>query len=160
MSLFEDNRFVYQDTLFVFFNDEARPSGEAIKSFFESLGGKYRAENLRESDGKFESITIYSPRDFSAMDIVYTDGDEVADQIKEIFSEFRTMTLTGEDRSKLGLLGSSRSRFDVFHFAEAAQAVEDDDDSSLDPGGLMLVLERLAELTGGVGYDPQSQTLM
>lgn len=159
MSLFEDSRFVYQDTLFVFFKEGDRPSGEAIKSFFESLGNKYLAENLRESDSKFESITVYSPRDFSAMDIVYTDGEEVSDQIKEIFSDFRTVTLTGEDRSKLGSLGSANARFDVFHFAEAAQAV-DDDDSFLDPGGLMLVLERLAELTGGVGYDPQSQTLL
>jgi hypothetical protein len=68
------------------------------------------------------------------------------------------MTLTGDDRQKLKQLGEADCRFDVFHFGQVSESDEDDDDF-LDPGGLMAVMDRLAELTGGVSFDPQSQSL-
>ena len=91
------------------------------------------------------------------MDIVYVQGPEVQEQVAEIFQDFKTVTVTGEDRKKLEVLTKSDARFDIFHFGEVVTG--SDDDEILDPGGLLLVLERLAELTQGVSFDPQSQDL-
>ena len=159
MSLFEDSRFVYRDTFFVFFQQKNRPSLKSVESMLAGLGDKYESSNARESAGKFDSITVHSPQDYSAMDITYIDGEEVRDQIQDLKTEFRTMTLTGDDHQKIADLEKCDGRLDVFHFAELSNE-EVDEDEVLDPGGLLLVLERLARLSNGVSYDPQSQSLL
>ena len=123
-----------------------------------SLGPRYETVNLKESETGFEALTVKSPRDFSAMDIVFTQGEEVTTQIEEIQETLRTMTLSGDDMKKIKLLGDCDSRFDIFHFEEIATAT--DDDQFLDPGGLLLVLEALSELCNGVALDPQSNSRM
>ena len=157
MSLFEDNRFVYRDTFFVFMRKENRPEGEKVAAVLAELGDKYETSNLRVADGKFESITIHSPQDYSAMDVTYVQGDEVTEQVNEMMNEFKIMTLTGDDRKKLEVFQNCDARFDVFHFEQVSEAMEDE---ILDPGGLLLVMGQLAGLIGGVSLDPQSQTLL
>jgi hypothetical protein len=159
MSLFEDGRFLYRDTLFVFFNQENRPGLSAVQSLFDGLGKKFELANVSNDGDKFESATLYSPQDYSAMDIVYIQGDEVSDQVEELKREFRTITLTSEDRKKLKMLEQSDCRFDVYHFGQVGNDCEEDDDF-LDPGGLLLLLDRLATLVRGVSYDPQAQALL
>lgn len=159
MSLFEDNRYLYRDTLFVLFPRENRPTLGRVQALLEKLGGKYELANPKETQGRFESATLFSPQDFSAMDVVYMEGEEVREQVSEIIRDFRTITLMGGDREKLKLLETCDARLDVFHFAEIGEG-DDEDDDILDPGGLLLFLERMAELTAGVSYDPQSQALL
>ncbi len=158
MSLFEDSRFVYRDTFFVYLQDKNRPDLSQVESVLSELGDKYEIGNARETDGKFESITVCSPQDYSAMDITFIQGEEVLEQIKELMSEFKLMTLTGEDRQKLVVFESCNARLDVFHFEQVADG--QDEDEILDPGGLLLVMESLAKLCQGVSLDPQSQTLL
>lgn len=161
MSLFEDSRYLYRDTLFVFLQKGNRPALNDLQNCLSGLGEKYRFQIIKttEKDGVeyLESGTLFSPQDYSAMDIVYVQGPEVQEQVAEIFQDFKTVTVTGEDRKKLEVLTKSDARFDIFHFGEVITG--GDDDEILDPGGLLLVLERLAELTHGVSFDPQSQDL-
>ncbi len=160
MSLFEDESYIYRDTFFVYLNAEDRPTIEAVASCFEKLGSKYDVENIREVDGRFGSVTVKSPQDSSAMDIAFVTGEEVIEQIHNLMLEFRTMTLTGDDRDKLKKFQQCDARFDVFHFQEQATSEGGAPDEIIDPGGLLLVIEKLAALTGGVALDPQSQTLL
>ena len=54
-------------------------------------------------------------------------------------------------------------RFDVLHFEQVGEPGEDDDEESdnmLDPSALLLVLDVLAELTGGIAIDPQTGTML
>lgn len=155
MSLFEDENYVYRDTFFIHFENEHRPSGDQIKACIESLGEKYEFNNLREDDGKFESVTIRSPHDSSAMDISFVSGEEVLEQVADLMKDFRTITLSGEDHKKLQKLDQCNARFDIFHFEHKS-----DGEELLDPGGLLLVMERLADVCQGVGLDPQSKTLL
>ena len=134
------------------------PSADDVQMVLGSLGPRYETVNLKETDSGFESMTVKSPRDFSAMDIVFTLGEEVTTQIEEIQEAMRTMTLSGDDIKKMSALKDFDARFDIFHFEEIATAT--DDDQFLDPGGLLLVLEALAELCNGVALDPQSNSLM
>ena len=100
MSLFEDETYVYRDTFFVHFQNQNRPTGGQVKAAIASLGDKYELSNLRENDGRFESLTIRSPHDSSAMDITFVQGEEVTEQVKDLMGEFRTITLSGDDHKK------------------------------------------------------------
>ncbi len=158
MSLFGDNNYQYRETYFVLFERENCPKSADVQKVLSELGPRYETVNLTETEEGFESLTVKSPRDFSAMDIVLTVGEEVTAQVEELEEAMRTMTLSGDDIKKLGKLKSCDARFDIFHFEEIATATEDD--QFLDPGGLLLVLEALANLCDGVALDPASQSLM
>ncbi len=159
MSLFSDSKYQYRETYFVLFEKKNQPDPEAIEAAFAQLGPRYETVQTKMNDDGFESMTIRSPHDFSAMDITCVEGDEVVAQIKGIQDEFRTMTLSGDDMKKLMRLKEFDARFDIFHFEEVGDAGPGEDEF-LDPGGLLLVLEKLADVCDGVSLDPQSQTLM
>ncbi|MEM7785666.1 MAG: hypothetical protein AAF623_20130 [Planctomycetota bacterium] len=91
------------------------------------------------------------------MDIVYVEGEEVEEQVEELMTEFRSMTLNGDEMDKLSLLKNCRSRLDIYHFEEQTLSGEGD---MLDPGGLVLIMEKLSRICVGVGLDPQSKTLL
>jgi len=159
MSLFEDTQYEYTDTFFVFFRRENMPAADAIKNAIGNLGDRYEPRNLSLKDDRFESMTVLSPMDFSAVDIVLDLNTEVATQIEEISGEFRTLTLTGDDRARLEALKQCDARFDLFHFEKLVEG-NNDPDAFIDPGGLLIVLEKLRDLCSGVGVDPQSQMLL
>lgn len=159
MSLFENSEYEYTDTFFVFFKRENLPSIEVLKSAFADLGDRFQASKIAEKEGDFESMTVLSPQDFSAMDIVLDLNAEVTTQIEELVGEFRTQTLTGDDRDKLQIFKQCDVRFDLFHFERQVKG-NDDPDAFIDPGGLLIVLEKLRSICNGVGLDPQSQMLL
>ena len=64
-------------------------------------------------------------------------------------------------RKKLARLKSFDAKFDLLHFERKSDDdAEDELDEMLDPSALLIVLDALVELTGGVGVDPQSGTLL
>jgi len=165
VSLFEDDMYVYRDTFFVLFERKNRPTTEQVWAALSSLGSRYElvpqaAEQEKGEDGQatMESFTLRSPYDFSAMDIAYVEGSEVQQQVKELLEEFKSMTLDGAEAKMVALLAKCDARFDIFHFEQVDSAAEDDD--QMDPGGLLLVMSKLGQLTHGVGLDPQSFSLM
>ena len=159
MSLFEDNQYEYSDTFFVFFKRENLPEAEKVKAAIAELGDRYEFGKIAFREEQFESMTILSPQDCSAVDIVLDLNTEVTTQIAELESEFRTLTLTGDDRDKLSRFKECDARFDLFHF-EKKMGGNDEPDAFIDPGGLLIVLEKLRSLCDGVGPDPQSQMLL
>ena len=96
MSLFEDGSYVYRDTFFVFFQPENRPSSDKVQACFAELGKKYQIENIKIEHGDFESITIKSPYDSSAMDIAYVEGEEVTGQVLDMMEEIAQGTEVGK----------------------------------------------------------------
>lgn len=158
MSLFEDERYVYRDTFFVLFESANRPTTEQVEKMLKALGDKYEPASLRSSEGFFESVTIRSPHDSSAMDITLVQGEEVVEQVAELYAEFRGSTLAGDDLDKLKKLSHCNARFDVFHFEQVSMGT--DDEEMVDPGGLLLVMERLAATCDGLGIDPQSKVML
>jgi len=108
---------------------------------------------------KLEAMTVLSHIDSSGIDITYIEGEEVAEQLVELKKEFRGQQLTAEEKLKYERMLQATARFDVFHFEELGDSI-DDDDGPLDPGTLLLVLARLAKLCHGVAIDPQSGGLL
>jgi len=159
MSLFENDQYEYTDTFFVFFKSENLPKAEAVKAAIAELGDRYQFGKIAFREEEFESMTILSPQDFSAVDIVMDPNADVPTQIEELITEFRTLTLTGDDRDKLSRFKECNARFDLFHFEQKVSG-NTDPDAFIDPGGLLIVLEKLRSLCDGVGLDPQSQMLL
>ncbi len=159
MSLFENTQYEYTDTFFVFFRQENLPAADIIERAIADLGNRYEPKGLSLKEERFESMTVLAPLDFSAIDIVLDLNTEIASQIEEISGEFRTLTLTGDDQTRLDELTQCDARFDLFHF-ERLVSGNSDPDAFIDPGGLLIVLEKLRELCSGVGVDPQSQMLL
>ena len=91
------------------------------------------------------------------MDIAFVSGEEVVEQVAELVSEFRQISLEGEEFDKLKKIGSADARLDVDQFERISESQEPD---MIDPGGLFLVLEKLNRICEGIGLDPQSKTLI
>lgn len=157
MSLFEDDRYQFCDTFFIFFDVDKHPTLDEVVTALSAGGERYELSEKREVDGKFEAITVRCPHDSSAMDITVVVGDEVRDQIQELVAEFRNMSLDGEDYKKLMKIDNATGRLDVYHFERVSDSSDED---MLDPGGLFLVIDKLNAICDGVGHDPQSKTLI
>ena len=157
MSLFEDSRYQYRETIFVLFESKNRPTAAAFQEALKDLGNRYEVSNLQQDENTmFESLTLKAPYDRAAMDITYVEGEDVTGQIEELNEDLRNATLTGMEIQKLTKLGDCNARFDIYHFEEFLENDEDE----LDPGSLLIVQENLAKLTDGIGIDPQSGSLM
>jgi hypothetical protein len=160
MALFGNDAYQWRETYFVLLRAVDRPKAEQVLACLKHGSEQYQiADVLADEEGRFESLTLFSPDDFSAMDVTFVTGEEVTEQIDELSREIAKSTLTDEDRKRLSWLQQCDSRLDVYHFENVA-AEPDMEEEYLDPGSLIIVLRRLAKLCHGVGVDPQSGMLM
>jgi hypothetical protein len=162
MSTFEREEYKWRETYFVLFDSARRPALSRVERMLGELSGRFQLSNATaDEDGRFESITVISPDDYAALDISYEAGEEVAEQVAQLEDELKSSTLDAEDRAKLARLKSFDARFDLLHFEQTTgEETEDEMDEMLDPSLLLIVLDAVVELTGGVGVDPQSGTLL
>lgn len=159
MSLFENDHYRWRETYFVLYEVRHRPTADAVRKTLRELGDRYEITEVKANDdGLFESLSLISPYDFAAMDITYIAGEEVTDHVATLLQELKSFTLTKEEMIKIDRLPKCNARFDVYHFEQVAE--ESDEDEMLDPGALLIVLERLAKLVHGVSIDPQSGSVM
>src|SRR5260221_12125594 len=105
-----------------------------------------------------------SPDDYAALDISFESGEEVIEQRALLYQELKSSVADAEEKAKLAKMSKCDARFDLLHFeqvtAEVVEKNDDEFDEILDPSALLIVLDALVELTGGVGVDPQSGTLL
>ncbi len=163
MSLFENDRYRWRETFFVMFDENRRPQAKEVRQAIEALDPRYEIQDMQAHEsGLFEAVTIISADDYSAMDITFVDREEVADQGQELARELKSATMTPQEEAQLARLPECNVRLDLFHFEQLVSIAEDDDeeDELLDPGSLLIVIQRLAELCRGVGVDPAGGALM
>jgi hypothetical protein len=164
MSTFERHGFKWRETYFVLFDSCDRPTLKKMESVLRDLNERFVLSNARaDEDGRFESITVLSPDDYAALDVSFEAGEEVTEQGAAFYQELKSSVADDDDdeRAKLARLPTCDARFDLLHFEETGgDEPEDEMDEILDPSALLIVLDALVELTGGVGVDPQSGTLL
>ncbi|HEY1600321.1 MAG TPA: hypothetical protein VGG64_12005 [Pirellulales bacterium] len=160
MTMFETESFQWRETYFVLFRSSQRPTLTKVEATLKALGSHYQLADLQaDENGLFESLTLLSPDDFSALDISFLAGEDVQEQVATLVDEMPPGETT--DATKLSQLSKSDARFDIMHFEQMVENSEGDEgDDMLDPSTLLIVLDALTELTGGVGIDPQSGSLM
>lgn len=163
MSLFENEEYRWRETYFVLFPSENRPTAEQVVAALHQVNENYQLADVRKNeDGELESLTILSPDDYAGMDITFLGGAEVREHTEELVEEMLPL-VTGEEKERLRKLPEFDARLDVYHFEQlifTGPADDDDMDEFVDPGSLLIVLEKLAELTRGVGVDQESGTLI
>jgi hypothetical protein len=163
MSTFEEHGYKWRETYFVMFPASRRPPLAKVERMLKTLSPRFELVNAEADDkGQFESLTIRAPQDYAAMDISYESGDEVTEQVTQLQQEMKGL-IDAADRPKLAELSKCDAKFDILHFEQQIDAVgdeEDDEGDMLDPSALLSVMDALVELTGGIGVDPQSGTLM
>jgi hypothetical protein len=162
MSLFENEEYRWRDTYFVLFQARHRPTAGEMLQAIETLGPRFQVQETRcDDEGRFESLTLISPDDFSAMDLSFVAGEEVEEQVAGLLKSSKMDQLTKDEQHKWKLLKGCDARFDIYHFERIVLSEDDDEDEGfLDPGGLLIVLECLAKLCRGVSIDPQSGTVL
>ena len=94
------------------------------------------------------------------MDVSYVSGEEVQEQVVELVKELRSPDCRPEDLAKLERLKRLDGRFDVLHFEQMTDADEEEPDEMFDPSSLLILLDALVELTGGIAVDPQAGAML
>jgi hypothetical protein len=162
MSTFEDSRYRWRETYFVVFPAANRPALKTVEKKLAAMNKHYEFSNLSaDKAGLVESLTLSSPDDFAALDICYSGGSEVLEQGEDLVRELAG----GSDPPPKPVLDRIRQcdgRFDVLHFEQVVGMTGEDEDTDelLDPSALLIVLETLAKMTGGIAVDPQSGTIL
>ena len=162
MSLFENDEYQWRETYFVLMASARRPTGDVLQGALRQLDRRYKITNVRSDEtGQFEGLTLVSPDDNAAMDVVYLAGEEVVEQTADLAGELRRGPLEDDQRQLIKRVPECDARFDVFHFEQMDfLSVDEDEEECLDPGALLIVLETLAELCNGIVVDPQSGSLL
>jgi hypothetical protein len=162
MSMFENDRYRWRETYFVFFNAAARPALKAVKKLVASLNDRFEIINSAADEaGRLESLTVVSPDDFAAMDVCYLEGEEVLEQAVLLAEELQAAGCQPDDRETAQRILGCTGRFDVLHFEQVVESQDNDDpDDMLDPSALLVVLEALQKLVGGIAVDPQGGTMV
>jgi hypothetical protein len=162
MSLFEDSQYRWRETYFVQFPLKNRPSLEKTKQAISMVSDRFKLTHVQaDGDGHFESLTLVASDDYAAVDVCFTSGEEVREDAIAFAEDAIAIGVSPEDHKRLDELKKYDARFDVLHFEQITDGADEDDDLNgmLDPSALLLVLDALAELTGGIAVDPQSGTL-
>jgi hypothetical protein len=154
-----DDRFEWRETYFILFPADKRPSLTQVEKALQRLGPHLEIGDSEANEGGLiESLHVRSPEDHSALEIDYISGDEVLTQVVDLTKQLRGETA---EREKLAQLKNCDARFEVMHFEEMGDTFDPEEtDEVFDPSALLAVLDALVELTGGVGVDPQSGSLL
>jgi hypothetical protein len=162
MSTFERDEYKWRETYFVLFDSARRPTLQQVERVLGDLNDRFELSNAHaDQDGRFESITVMSEDDYAALDISYEAGEEVVETAASLYQELKNSAADDEERAKIERVPKCDARFDLLHFEQVTEEANDDDlDEVLDPGALLIVLDALVELTGGVGIDPASGALL
>lgn len=161
MSMFENDQYRWRDTYFVLFDSAKRPKLKTLLAKLAAVNTRFMMNNpAADSNGYAESLTLLSPEDYAALDISYLSGGEVRDQVQELLKELETPDCRKEERDRLEQIRKFDGRFDVLHFEQLSDATADDMEEMFDPSSLLIVLDALVELTGGVAVDPQAGAML
>jgi hypothetical protein len=161
MSLFADGRYQWRETYFVLFDQKHRPKAADVQTALAALGPRLEVTEVVENKaGHLDSMTVLSHADAAGMDVTFVEGEEVKEQIVQLKQEWKGKKAGPKEMPHLERVLHANARFDVFHFEEVSYLPDEEDDGPLDPGTLLLVLNRLAKLCHGEALDPQTGELL
>jgi len=159
MSLFENRQYNWRETYSVLFESSNRPTLEKVQQTLVKLNNRFTLTNLQaDASGRADSFTVLSPDDFAALDVSYLEGDEVVEHGAELAEEMEAMPCQEDERERVARIRRCDSRFDVLHFEQVVDLGDEGPDEMFDPTALLVVLDALVKLTGGIAVDPEAGT--
>jgi hypothetical protein len=120
MSLFNDERYTWRETYFVFFDPAKRPLLSEIRRELRHYAGTLTIlEGKAEPNGQLVSMTVASYEDHSALEIVYHEGNNVHNEIG-LLAELLEKGSTAKEKERLRNAQKYRAKFEILHFEQTA----------------------------------------
>ena len=120
MTLFDDNRYDWRETYFVYFESAFRPKLPEIRHALRTHAPFLSVLDVKaEPDGSLVEITIASYEDHAALEIVYKEGDNISAEARH-FALTLKEDASEEERIKLQKMALCNTRFDIHHFEQTA----------------------------------------
>ena len=162
MSLFENDEYQWRETYFILFDQQNRPTAQDVEKLLDTINNNYQVRDVRENEeGTFESLTLLSPDDYAAMDLSCMASEDLGEQLTELAEELKS-TASEDELDTIKKIPLYTARMEVYHFEQLVfvGGPDDEPDDFMDPGSLLVVLEKLAEICQGIVVDPQSNSLL
>jgi len=120
MTLFEDDRYDWRETYFVYFESSHRPKLPEIRRALKTYAPLfYILDSKADPDGNLVAMTIASYENHAALEIVYREGKDVLTEVQHLVRSMKKEA-TAEELVKLQKIVQSTTRFDVHHFEQLA----------------------------------------
>lgn len=124
MSLFDDDRYSWRETYFVFFEPAKRPRLRTVRRELDEHAGTFRVlDQQATEEGKLERLVLASYEDHSALEIIYHEGKGVAGEAHALV-ESLLPGCTAKEAERLGTAKRCRAKFDILHFEQTAGTAE------------------------------------
>ena len=120
MTLFDDNRYDWRETYFVYFESSHRPKLTEVRCALRDYTPFLSILDYKtEPDGSLVSMTIASYEDHAALEIVHCEGDTATSDARHFASSWKEEA-SEEECLKLQKIVQCKMRFDVHHFEQTA----------------------------------------
>ena len=120
MTLFDDNRYDWRETYFVYFESSHRPKLSEVRRALRMYAPFISTLDYKtEPDGSLAAMTIASYEDHAALEIVYREGDNVAAEARQLAHSLKE-DASKEECLKLQKIVRYKTRLDVHHFEQTA----------------------------------------
>ena len=120
MTLFDDDRYDWLETYFVYFESAHRPQLPDVRRalkvyapFFHILSSK------ADPSGNLVEMTVASYENHAALEIIYREGNDILDEAKHLVRSLKN-DASEEERTQLQKIVHCKVRFDVHHFEQTA----------------------------------------
>ena len=152
------DEYHWRETYYILFESSQRPTLTQVERSLGELSNRIKLENLNADDeGRFESLMLQSPDDYAALEVSYESGEAVVEMAVDMAKQLKSEA----EPEQLAQLLKSDARLDVMHFEQIVSGPEEDDaEEMLDPSCLLMVVDALVELTGGIAIDPASGAIL
>jgi len=120
MTLFDDDRYDWRETYFVYFESSHRPKLQEVRRALKTHAPLLEIlVSQADADGSLESMTIASYEDHAALEIVYREGNDILAEARHLFHSLKK-DASGRELSQLKKIAQCVTRFDVHHFEQTA----------------------------------------
>jgi len=144
----------WRETYFILFSEGNRPKLADAESAIREISDRFEISHRSADENELlESIAVQAPEDNAAIEVTFESGEAVTEQASELAKQLREEA----DGDQLQLLLKANARLDVMHFEMTADDDDFDEDTMdemFDPGSLLMVVDTLVTMTGGIAIDP------
>ena len=120
MTLFDDDRYDWRETYFVYFESAHRPKLPEVRRALQSYASFFNIiDSQSDANGDLVAITIASYEDHAALEILYREGSDMLTEARHLAQSLKKEA-SPEERMQLQKIVQYKSRFDVHHFEQMA----------------------------------------
>ncbi|MCL2005292.1 MAG: hypothetical protein FWG73_03920 [Planctomycetaceae bacterium] len=121
MTLFDDDRYDWRETYFVYFESVHRPKLADVRRALKTSAPFLEILDIKaEPTGDITAMTIASYEDHAALEIVYREGNDILAEAKHLAYTFKA-SATPQELLQLKKVFQCRTRLDVHHFEQTAE---------------------------------------